>query len=122
MKYPNDANGDALRRMEAGGDDLSRPRDIEFTVIFPSENTAKQFVNYIMALGYAASAELSGTVETLPWDVVVVKHMIPSHQEIGAFEDLLQRVAHDFGGQNDGWGCFSEPSSSSGFNPEGHDG
>ena len=107
MKYPDDANGDAFRRMELQGDDLTRPRDVEFTVVFPNENTAKQFADHVCALGYAASAELTGTVEDFPWDVIVVKHMVPSHEEIGAFEDWLQRVAKTFGGQNDGWGCLS---------------
>jgi hypothetical protein len=107
MKYPDDANGDALRRMEAEGDDLTRPRNLEFTVVFSNENTAMQFANHFRALGFAVSAELAGTVPDFPWDVVVVKHMVPSHEEIGAFEDSLQKVADAFGGHNDGWGCFS---------------
>jgi hypothetical protein len=37
MIYPNDANGDSLRRMEAEGDDLSRPRNINFTVVFSNK-------------------------------------------------------------------------------------
>ena len=104
MPHPPDANGDVLRRMESHGDDLSRPRDIEFTVVFPDENSAQQFANHFRALGYKVSAELSNT--GFPWDVVVVKHMAASHQEIGAFEDELQRVADNFGGHNDGWGCL----------------
>jgi len=107
MKYPDDANGDALRRMEEAGDDLARARDVEFTVVFPNENTAKQFADHICALGYIVSAELTGTVENFPWDVTVVKHMVPSHEVIGAVEDSLQRVADIFGGRNDGWGCLS---------------
>jgi hypothetical protein len=107
MKYPDDANGDALRRMEEGGDDLTRPRDIEFAVVFPDENTATQFAHHVCRFGFAASPELTGTDEDFPWDVIVVKHMIPSHGEIGAFEDWLQCVADTFGGQNDGWGCLS---------------
>jgi hypothetical protein len=107
MKYPDDANGDALRRMEAAGDDLSCPRDVEFTVVFPNENTAKQFADRVCALGYAASAELTGTVADFPWDVIVVKHMVPLHEDIGAVEETLQRVADTFGGRNDGWGCLS---------------
>jgi DNA-binding transcriptional LysR family regulator len=43
MIYPNDANGDALRRMEAEGDDLSRPRNIDFTVVFSNKNSAEEF-------------------------------------------------------------------------------
>lgn len=107
MKYPDDANGDALRRMEEAGDDLTRPRDVEFTVVFPNENKAKQFADHVSALGYAASAELTGTVADFPWDVIVVKHMVPSHKEIGAIEDSLQHAADIFGGRNDGWGCLS---------------
>ena len=107
MKFPDAANGDALRRMEEAGDDLTRPRDVEFTVVFPNENTAKQFADHVSALGYAASAELTGTVEAFPWDVIVVKRMVPSHEEIGAVEDALQQAADVFAGRNDGWGCLS---------------
>jgi hypothetical protein len=44
-----------------------------------------------------------------PWDVVVVKHMVPSHEEIGSFEGMLESVANPLGGRNDGWGCLSDP-------------
>jgi hypothetical protein len=97
--------------MESEGDDLSRPRDVEFTVVFPNKKVAKQFANHFSALGFATSTEFAETVQGFPWDVIVVKHMVPSHEEIGAFEDSLQRVAEPFGGHNDGWGCFSEHSS-----------
>lgn len=107
MKYPDDANGDALRRMEAQGDDLTRLRDIEFTVAFPNESAATQFADHICTLGCSALAELTETVEGFPWDVIVVKQMIPSHEEIGAFETSLKRMADTYGGHNDGWGCLS---------------
>ena len=113
MKYPSDANGDVLRRMERSGDDLSRPRDVEFTVVFPNETAARQFADHVHTLGYRASAELTGSVQDRPWDVTVVRHMVPSHEEIGAFEELLQGSANQFGGRNDGWGCFNEPPSAS---------
>ena len=73
-------------------------------MVFPNESAAKKFVEH---LGYAAWAELTETVEDFPWDVVVIKHIVPSHDEIGVFEDSLQRVAVNFGGHNDGWGCLS---------------
>lgn len=71
-------------------------------MVFPNENAAKQFADHVCTLGYAASAELTGTVEDFPWDVTVVKHIVPSHEEIRAFEDWLQREADTFGGLNDG--------------------
>jgi hypothetical protein len=39
------------------------------------------------------------------WDVIVVRHMVPSHEGITNFENLLQSVAERWGGQKDGWGC-----------------
>jgi hypothetical protein len=107
MVHPDDDNGDALRRLEANGDDLTRPRDVDFTVVFPDQDSGEKFANHFRALGYRASVELSETVEAFPWDVVVIKHMAPSHKEIEDFEILLQSVAALFAGRNDGWGCFS---------------
>ena len=111
--YPDDENGDVLRRFEAQGDDLARPRNIDFTVVFPEEIVAERFAEHFRKQGYVASVEFAETVTELPWDVVVVKHMTPSHQEIGDFEAALQEVASTLGGRNDGWGCFSEPNSGS---------
>lgn len=59
-------------------------------------------------LGYAASIEFTQSAESLLWDVVVVKHMVPSDDGIGGFENRLQDVAIPLGGRNDGWGCLSE--------------
>jgi hypothetical protein len=108
MTFPNDENGDVLRRMEASGDDLARSRNIDFTVVFPDEKAAVRFASHFRELGLAASIEFTQTVETLPWDVLVVKHMMPSHEAIGSFEKMLQDVAAPLGGRNDGWGCLSE--------------
>ena len=107
--YPNDANGDVLRRMEARGDDLARPRNIDFTVVFANESSAEQFAQHFRALGHKVSVEFTGTDEDFPWDVVVVQHMAPSYDGISNFEDLLQSVADGWGGHNDGWGCYSVP-------------
>jgi Regulator of ribonuclease activity B len=108
MKYPDDANGNALQRMEAQGDDLTRPHNIEFTVVFPNQDSADQFARHIGALGYEASIEFSETVDGFPWDVVVVNLMAPSHNEIREFETVIQTAASGFGGRNDGWVCGSE--------------
>ncbi len=43
MNYPDDDNGDVLRRLEATGDDLTLPRNIDFIVAFPDENAAERF-------------------------------------------------------------------------------
>jgi hypothetical protein len=93
--------------MESQGDDLTRPRDIDFIVVFPNEDSAQSFSNQFQRLGYRVSMEFAESVAAFPWDVIVVKHMAPSHQEISDFESVLQREAGTLGGRNDGWGCVS---------------
>jgi hypothetical protein len=111
--HPDDENGDVLRRMEEQGDDLDKARNIDFSVVFSVESTAERFAEHFRAQGFAASVYFSEKMKEFPWNVNVVKHMVPSHRGIGEFEASLQAVADPLGGHNDGWGCFSEPSSSS---------
>lgn len=40
MLLPDDANGNVLRRMAEQGDDLTRPRNIDFIVVFANESSA----------------------------------------------------------------------------------
>ena len=108
MIHPNDDNGDVLRRLEAKGDSLTLARDIDFTVVFPEEDSAERFAEHFRAQGYTVSVERAKVRSGFPWDVVVVKHMAPSHQEIGNFEASLQNVAETLGGHNDGWGCITQ--------------
>ncbi len=109
LTHPNDDNGDVLRRMEANGDDLDSPRDINFSVVFPDEISAESFAERFRYEGYLVRVELSGVKEECPWDVTVVKHMMPSHSGITEFEQEVADFAKPLGGFNDGWGCFSQP-------------
>src|SRR5262245_39870427 len=113
MVYPNGASGDALRRLEAQGDHLNKPRNVDFSVVFAEEGSAEQFAAHFRTLGHKVSVELTETDQAFPWDVIVVQHMVPSYDEITDFENLLQSVADGWGGHNGGWGCFSEPPSAS---------
>ena len=109
MILPDDENSEVLRRMAANGDDLTQQRNIDFTVVFADESSANSFIEHFRALGYEASCKHSEVKSDLPWDAIIVKNMVPTHNAIGEFEDLLQEVADLFGGVNDGWGCFSVP-------------
>ena len=107
MVHPNDDTGHALRRLEADGDDLSIARDIDFSVVFPDESSASHFAEHFVHAGYKATVSFAQAKESHPWDVLVVKNMVPSHIGITDFENELQKVADALGGFDDGWGCFS---------------
>jgi len=108
MIHPNDDTGDTLRRLEAQGDNLSRARDIDFSVVFPDSLGAGEFAEYFRKRGYRATIQHAQVREKHPWDEIVVKHMVPSHSSITDFERELQETAVTLSGYNDGWGCFSE--------------
>jgi hypothetical protein len=48
--FPSDENGDILRQMAAQGDDFSKPRDINFSFVFPTESDGKAFVEQVQAM------------------------------------------------------------------------
>lgn len=104
MFLPDDDNGDVLRRMVAKGDDLTRPRDIDFSALFADQSSAERFAEHFRSLGYKVSAKGDYPKLDLPWDVLVVRRMPASHEDITNFENLLQSVADRWGGRNDGWG------------------
>ena len=106
--FPDDDTGDALRRLQKDGDDLTKVRPIDFTVVLTNANAAEQFAEHFRHLGHQVTVENSNCVTELPWDVIVVNSIAPSHAEIAAFEGSLQIVADTYGGRNDGWGCIAQ--------------
>lgn len=107
LSFPDDENGDVLRRMQANGDDFSKTRGIDFTVVFPNEKSAIEFARHFSRLGYETALENTACAEGLSWDVVV-KRMLPTHSGITSFEGTLNLIAKPLGGRNDGWGCFEQ--------------
>ncbi|MCR9246919.1 MAG: ribonuclease E inhibitor RraB [bacterium] len=102
--FPNDENGDVLRRMLASGDDLTRAREIEFVHVMPNESAAHAMAKAAGELGYSASAFCDE--ESGDWEVVCFVEMVPTHEGITKFEADLAELASRFGGRADGWGCF----------------
>lgn len=104
--FPNDDNGDALRNMKEAGDDLSKSRTINFSILFDSLDGAQRFLEVIQKLNVDASIE-DDSPSAASTDVTVKRDMVPTHKDIGDFEATLERLARPLGGANDGWGCFS---------------
>jgi len=100
----NEENREVILRMAGSGDDLSKPRDIDFSIVFADRSYAEEFTSGLRQLGYRTSTKESDVAPGLPWDVTVVKHMLPVCEAITEFELFLQAKASPLGGRNDGWG------------------
>jgi hypothetical protein len=103
--FPDDENGEVLRQMAEQGDDLTLPREIDFSVIFPTEEAALKFAVLLLRNGQKVSFSEYEEGDGLPWQVQAHPFMVPSHENISGYEELLGSEAEAFGGENDGWGC-----------------
>ena len=108
MKFPDDENGEVLRRMAEQGDDLSVPREIDFAVIFPTEDAALRFALVLLKSGQKVSFSEYDEHDELPWQVLAHPLMEPTYENISGYEGLLANEAAPLGGRNDGWGCESQ--------------
>ena len=106
--FPNDANGDVLRRMAADGADLTSPRVIDFEHCFPTETSARRFFDVVRRERLEASVIPPDEDESL-WQVQCRKRMVPTHAAIADTEQRLARIAEEYGGCADGWGTLSNP-------------
>jgi hypothetical protein len=106
--FPNDVNGNALWHMQQNGDDLSKPREIEFTVIFATEDDALNFGEALLINRQKILLCDNEYNAEYPFELVAYAYMEPTHEEISAYEELLESVAEPSNGRNDGWSCLEQ--------------
>jgi len=106
QNFPEDPTGDALWEMQQNGDDLSRPREIEFTVIFANEEEALKFGETLLINRQKILLSDNEEDKDFPFEIIVYVYMEASYDEISGYEELLESHAIKFNGQSDGWGCL----------------
>ncbi len=106
--FPNDENGDVLRRMHAHGDNLAIARTIDFAVIFPTESAALECATILLKSGEKVRFSAYPENTLYLWQVEVYPVMVPTHDAITRFEHMLEALAVPLGGRNDGWGSPSQ--------------
>ena len=107
MDYPQDADGDALRRLQADGSDMSRPMNIDFAVAVPDEAAGHAVAEGAQALGYKAEVVHDpGDDDRESWTCYCTRRMVPTHHGVLDAQQQLDEVGRRFGGYADGWGSF----------------
>jgi len=107
-RFPAYDNGDVLWRMAEAGDDLGKPREVDFAVIFRTEPAAFQFAVHLLRNGEKVSFGPYEGDPDRPWQVYVHRVLLPTHAAITGVENDLARAAEPLGGCNDGWGCLAQ--------------
>ncbi len=103
--FPDDADGDALRRIIADGSDLSKPMFIDFQIAVPDEASAKALAAIAGKLGYRVHVYDSPGC-TLTWTCECSARMLPTYKGVIAVQKELAEISEPFGGVPDGWGTF----------------
>lgn len=103
--FPNDADGDALRRCVDGGSDLSKPMLVNFQVAVPNEAAARGLSVVASKLGYRVEIYASPGC-SLPWTCECSTRMLASYEGVIAIQEELAKLATPFKGHPDGWGSF----------------
>jgi hypothetical protein len=106
--FPADSNGDTLRRMQNSGDNLEIARDVDFSLIFDRQINASRFCEDVGIKIFATKIEPRDEEFDQVWDVTCTIKIIPTYDTILKIEENLQSISAPFGGQIDGWGCFSQ--------------
>ncbi len=104
-KFPTDSNGNMLWHMALEGDDLNRPREIQFSVIFSSQELALQFGEVLLANNQKLSFCPYLENPEHPWEITAYPEMPASYDNIIGYQMLLENQARKFDGIYDGWYC-----------------
>jgi len=107
-KFPDDMSGDSLWDMSQRGDDMAEKRDVEFAVVFATEDEALKFGGILLVNRQQVLLCDNQESKDYPYEIIATIAMVLSYQAITEYEGLLQQYAADLNGINDGWGCHAQ--------------
>lgn len=101
--WPQDADGDVLKRMQASGFDFSRPVDIDFNVDFDNWPPAQKCVDLLRAqfrnLKVREPNDHRGYVQ-------IVVNAILTYDLVMFMQSTVSEMAAPFGGVCESWGVY----------------
>ncbi|WP_432209457.1 ribonuclease E inhibitor RraB [Acinetobacter variabilis] len=106
-KFPDDENGHVLWQMYQDGDDLEDDHEIEFSIAFNSEEQADRCALHLLKEEQKISLYQDEESDTLEWTITIHVYMQPTYENIVDLEQWFTRIAAEFQGEYDGWGCMA---------------
>jgi len=104
--FPNDKTGDALWEIHKTGGDLEQPREVEFSVLFPTQALALQFGQLLLENNQKLSFTPFQGDEEYPWEITAYPEMPLSYENISAYQELLETSSEPLEGKFDGFYCL----------------
>jgi regulator of RNase E activity RraB len=105
QQFPDDDNGNVLWQMEQDGDDLTVAHEIEYTIAFKEQELAEKCALYLLQEEQKIS--LFVDEDTNEWFITIYVYMEPDYSDIVDLEEWFSKIATQFEGEYDGWGCMA---------------
>jgi len=103
-EFPNDSDGDALRRVARDGADMSQPMVIDFSVLVPNESSA-HIVSKLVAL-HAFDPSIFRDDADGSWSVYCSRTMLATYEDVVRTQAELNSLLRPHAVFCDGWGTF----------------
>ena len=97
--FPEDEIGNALWELQQNGNDLLNEREIEFSVLFPSQELALQFGQLLLENNQKLSFTPYEANPELPWEITAYPYMPASYESIIGYKALLVSTAAHLKGE-----------------------
>jgi hypothetical protein len=104
--FPANKTGDVLWEMQQAGGDLEQAREVEFSVLFPSEALALKFGQLLLENNQKLSCTPFQDNSALPWEVTAYPEMSLSYENVSTYQELLETTSEQFEGKFDGFYCL----------------
>ncbi|MCU4615053.1 ribonuclease E inhibitor RraB [Acinetobacter lwoffii] len=106
-QFPDDENGNVLWQMHQDGDDLQEAHEIEFLIAFADEAQADRCALHLLKEEQKISLFQDEDSDTLEWIITIYVYMEPAYEDIVDLEQWFSKIAAQFQGEYDGWGCMA---------------
>lgn len=104
-KFPQDDNGNLLWQMQEDGDDLEEIHEIEFSMYFKTQQLAEKCALHLLLEEQKISLYLDEETQPNEWVITVYVNLYPEYEDIVDLEEWFTKIATQFEGEYDGWGC-----------------
>jgi hypothetical protein len=104
LKFPDDANGQALKSLYKDGIDFKKTHSVEFFIAVPDKKAGELLTDILKNEGFHCFLEQDD--ETDEWSCCTSKNMLLDYNSIIEIQNKLDQLSKPHGGFSDGWGVF----------------
>jgi len=104
--FPSDSIGDFLWERQEDNIDLDIAREVEFSVLFPSQVLALKFGQLLLENNQKLSFTSFEGNEEYPWEITAYPEMSLKYENITAYQELLEASCEPLKGKFDGFYCL----------------